>query len=83
LEDGGTLKVAVKNPAGLLVTVLGLVATGVPSNSIVIVEEGAKLVPVTSTEVPTGPEVGLIEMPGLSFIGPTVNCFEITLAEIL
>ena len=60
LEDGGTLKVAVKNPAVVLVTVLGLVATGVPSNSIVIVELGPNPAPatVTVTEVFIGPEVG-------------------------
>ena len=53
----GTLKVAVKNPAGVSVTVLGLVATGAPSNSIVIVELGSNPAPVISTEEPTGPDV--------------------------
>lgn len=46
-EGLGTVKVAVKNPARVLVTVLGLVATGVPSNSIVIVELAPNPAPVT------------------------------------
>jgi hypothetical protein len=83
IDDEGTVKLAKNAPLVLVVTVAGFVVIAVPLIVIVTVELEPKEVPVISTEVPTGPEVGLIEMPGLSFIGPTVNCFEITLAEIL
>ena len=46
---------AVKPPAALVVTVAGLVVTVAPLNFIVMVEEGAKLEPVTVTVTPTGP----------------------------
>ena len=52
------MKVAVKNPAGVLITVFGLVTTGIPSNCIVIVELGPNPAPVTVTEEPLGPENG-------------------------
>jgi hypothetical protein len=55
----GTTKVAVKVPAALVVTVAGLVVTVAKLNFIVMVEEGAKLEPVTVTVTPTGPWVGL------------------------
>ncbi len=45
-------------PAADVVTVAGTVATVAPLNFIVMVEEGAKLVPVTVTLVPTGPWMG-------------------------
>jgi hypothetical protein len=78
-EDEGTLKVAVKNPAAVLVTVLGVVAIAFPSNLIVIVELPSKPAPVTITEVPAGPEDGLSAMTGVSK-DVTVNVFE---AELL
>ena len=64
-----------KNPAGVLVTVLGLVSTGVSSNSIVIVELGPNPAPVTVTEVPLGPEDGSSIITG-SIKAVTVNVFE-------
>ena len=75
MDDGGTLKVAMKNPAGVLVTVLGLVATDVPSNSIVIVELGSNPAPVTVTEVPLDPEGGS-SLITRSIKDVTVNVFE-------
>jgi hypothetical protein len=50
--------VAEKVPAADVVMVAGTVVTAVPSNFIVIVEEEAKLAPVTVTVVPTGPCMG-------------------------
>ncbi|MGD0396275.1 MAG: hypothetical protein ABSB26_05115 [Nitrososphaerales archaeon] len=49
---------AEKVPAADVVMVAGTVVTAVPSNFIVIVEEEAKLAPVTVTVVPTGPCMG-------------------------
>ncbi len=45
-------------PAADVLTVAGTVVTVAPLNLIVMVEEGAKLVPVTVTVVPTGPCMG-------------------------
>ena len=71
MEDGGTLKVAVKNPAG----VLGVTAATVePSKVIATVEIGTNPLPVTVTKVATVPEVGLSEMVGLSVL-PDVEKF--------
>ena len=64
-----------KNPAGVLVTVLGLVATGAPSKVTVIVELGVNPAPVISTGVPTGPEVVLRKIIGWTK-DVTVNVFE-------
>jgi len=50
--------VAEKAPAAVVVIVAGTVVCVVPLNFIVIVEVGAKPVPVTVTVVLTGPEVG-------------------------
>ena len=49
---------AVKAPKADVVTVAGMVVTVAPLNFIVIVEEEAKLAPVTVTVVPTGPCMG-------------------------
>ena len=51
----GTTKVAEKVPAADVVTVAGTVVTVAPLNFIVMVEEEAKLAPVTVTVTPTGP----------------------------
>ena len=59
VADAGTTNEAVKPPAALEVTVVGVVASSVPSNLIVIVALGLKLVPVTVTEEPTLADVGL------------------------
>jgi hypothetical protein len=66
---------AENDPSARLVTVAGDVVTGVPSYVIVISEEPAKLVPVTVTDAPTGPLVGLRVI-----VGDTVNVAE---AELL
>ena len=50
------------------------VATRKPSKVIVTVEIGSNPLPVTVTEVKTGPEVGLIEMVGLA-VPPDVEKF--------
>ena len=42
----------------------GFVVTRFPSNCKVTTTLGSKLIPVTVTVVPTGPEVGLSEMAG-------------------
>jgi hypothetical protein len=52
------------SPLLLVVTVVGLVTTRTPSNVIATGMLGAKPVPVISTEVPTGPELGLSEIVG-------------------
>ena len=57
----GTLKVALNPPLEFDVTT----ATVEPSKVITTVETGSNPLPVTVTEVKTGPEVGLIEMVGL------------------
>ena len=64
-----------KNPAAVLITVVGLVVTGFPSNSIVIVELGPNPAPVTVTEVPLGPEDGSSIITG-SIKVVTVNVFD-------
>ena len=51
----GTTKVAVKPPAAVVVIVTGTVATVAALNVIVMVEEAAKLEPVTVTVTPAGP----------------------------
>jgi len=56
--EEGTTKVAVKAPAAEVVTVAGTVVTVTPLNVIVILEEEAKLAPVTVTVTPTGPCIG-------------------------
>ncbi len=56
--EEGTTKVAVKAPKADEVTVAGTVVTVAPLKAIVMMEEGAKLEPVTVTVVPTGPWVG-------------------------
>jgi hypothetical protein len=50
--------VAVKPPAAEVVTVAGTVVTAAPLKTIVMVEEGAKLKPLTLTVAPTAPWVG-------------------------
>ena len=77
MEDGGILKVAVKNPAG----VLGVTAATVePSKVIATVEIGTNPLPVTVTKVATVPEVGLSEMVGLSVL-PDVEKFHSQLSS--
>ncbi len=58
----GTVK-STENPP-LLSVVTGLSGISVPPKVMVTSEFGSKLMPVISTEVPTGPESGLIEMTG-------------------
>ncbi len=57
--EEGTTKVAEKVPAADVVTAAGTVVTVAPLNFIVMVEEEAKLAPVTVTVTPTGPWMGL------------------------
>lgn len=59
----------------MAVTVLGVVVTGFPSKVIVTAELGSNPVPVTVTEVPTGPEVGLIVMVGERVVPDVVQAF--------
>ena len=56
------------------------VATVEPSKVITTVEIGANPLPVTVTEVKTGPEVGLIEMVGLDVL-PDVEKFHSQLSS--
>ena len=74
-DEAGTVKLAENPPLVLVVTVAGVVVTSLPLNVMVTLELGSKLVPVTSTEVPTGPEVGLSVMTG-PVEDVTVNVFE-------
>jgi len=53
--EEGTTKVAVKVPVASVMTVAGTVATVAALNVIVMVEEAAKLEPVTVTVTPAGP----------------------------
>ncbi len=63
--EEGTTKVAEKVPAADVVTVAGTVATVAPLNFIVMVEEEAKLAPVTVTVTPTGPWMGVNVIVGV------------------
>ena len=64
-----------KNPAAVLVTVLGVVAILFPSNLIVIVEPGSNPAPVIFTAVPTGPDDGSRKIIGFTKT-VTLNVFE-------
>ncbi len=61
--DAGTVNVDVKEPMEFVVTV----ATVVDPKVIVTVEVGVKLVPETVTDVATAPELGLNDIPGISW----------------
>ncbi len=64
IDDGGTVKLAKKNPLVVVVTEAGVVSTANPLNVISKVESGSKPKPEISTGVPTGPEVVLRKMAG-------------------
>jgi hypothetical protein len=55
------------------IQVAGVVVSGVPSKAMVTVELGSKLIPVTITDVPAGPEVGLSVMLGGTITAAVVN----------
>ena len=63
--EEGTTKVAEKVPAADVVTAAGTVVTVAPLNFIVMVEEEAKLAPVTVTVTPTGPWMGVKVIVGV------------------
>jgi len=78
--DGGTVKVQVKVPEELLVTVDGEVICVAPSYLTVIVLEAAKLVPETVTVAPMLPLVGLRVTFGVSVNEADA---ELTLASVI
>ena len=57
-----------------VVTVAGVVVTGLPPKVMITLEIGSKSMPVTVTEVLTGPDVGLSVMSGEDV---TVNGFQV------
>ena len=67
----GTVKLAEKSPLVSVVTVAGIVVTGLPAKVMITLESGSNPVPVTITKVLTSPDVGLSEMSGV-----TVNVSE-------
>ena len=67
----GTVKLAEKSPLVSVVTVAGIVVTGLPAKVMITLEIGSKLMHVTITKVLTSPDVGLSVMSGV-----TVNGFE-------
>ena len=74
--DGlGTCKVSRKHSIGVSCHVGGIVGTWFPPKLMVTVELGVNPVPVTFTDVPTGPEVGSRIMTGCHQ-SVTVNVFE-------
>ena len=75
IVEAGTVKLAENTPLALVVTLAGLVVTGLPPKVMIISEFGSKLMPVMFTEVPTGPEPGLIAMIGFVEV-VTVNAAE-------
>ena len=70
----GTVKLAEKSPLVSVVTVAGIVVTGLPAKVMITLEIGSKLMHVTITKVLTSPDVGLSVMSGV-----TVNGFEASL----
>lgn len=58
-DDVGTVNVAEKVPVAVVVTVAGLLVSAAPSNVSLTVDAAAKLEPVTVTDVPAAPDVGL------------------------
>ena len=66
--DVGTLKEAKNTPTLLLVIVEGVVVITFPSYLIVIGVFGRKLVPVTVTKVPDGPDAGVSVMEACDVI---------------
>jgi len=73
--EEGTTNVAVRVPVADVLTGAGTVVTVAPLNSIVTVERGAKLVPVTVTVVPTGPRVGDRVIAGVMTVKVAVAVF--------
>ena len=61
----GTVKSAEKPPLVLVVTVAGIVVTGLPAKVMITLEIGSKLMPVTITKVLTSPDVGSRLMAGV------------------
>lgn len=75
LDDSGTAKVAENPPLLLVVTEEGSVVTTLPPKVMVTVELGENPEPVIFTGVPTGPDVELSIMVGVT-VDVTVNVFE-------
>jgi hypothetical protein len=76
----GTVKLARNPPLALGITVDGVVLTSVVLNLIVTGEIVENPIPVIFTEAPTGPEVGLSAMVGLTVL-PDVEKFHSQLSS--
>ncbi len=77
-----TVKVAENEPPEVVVIVAGEVVCRPPSNFIVVVEVGAKFVPVTVTTVPPRPEIGLSVIAGAVVVKIALPVFPLALVAM-
>ena len=84
-DEDGTIKEEENPPALLLVIEDGVVVITVPSYRIVIAVFARKFVPVTVTEVPTGPEVGLRDIAAVTavFLYTAINSVFVEIVMLL